>query len=330
MQNDEIIWNVINKHFCSFKKKTDKEDMCRNEYNVTGKCNRVSCPLANSNYGTVMEKQGKLYLCLKTVERAHLPSRLWERIKLSRNIPDAKKTIELHMRNVYPEHQIDRCKRRAIKLKNMIDRMRRLELKPKEKLEGVKKKTERREATREKKALSAAHIEDVIEDELLKRLHQGVYGDLYEEHRLPEDSQALQQSQERPEVTEEMAAESGAIRFEEAGGSEEDASIASSDFGSDSDLESDTGSEEFSFSDSDSDMDSPDAEKEKERSALKEETDDLVDVEDFEEIVKAHKKRPTMDREGTVPVATLRRQATKRRNTRTHIQYEPEALAEDA
>ena len=41
-----------------------------------------------------------------------------------------------------------------------------------EKLEGVKKKTERREAAREKKALVAAHIEDVIEDELLKRLHQ--------------------------------------------------------------------------------------------------------------------------------------------------------------
>lgn len=131
MQNDEMIWNVINTHFCSFKKKTDKEDMCRNEYNVTGKCNRVSCPLANSNYGTVMEKQGRLYLCLKTVERAHLPNRLWERIKLSRNIPDAKKVIDLHMRNVYPRHQIERCKRRAIRLKHMIDRMRRLELKPK-------------------------------------------------------------------------------------------------------------------------------------------------------------------------------------------------------
>lgn len=105
--------------------------MCSNQYNVTGKCNRVSCPLANSNYGTVLENQGKLYLCLKTVERAHLPNRLWERIKLSRNISEAKKTIEKHMKNVYPQHQIERCKRRTIKLKHMIDRMRKLELKPK-------------------------------------------------------------------------------------------------------------------------------------------------------------------------------------------------------
>ena len=105
--------------------------MCSNLYNVTGKCNRVSCPLANSNYGTVLEEQGKLFLCLKTVERAHLPSSLWVRIKLSRNITEAKKTIDLHMKKVYPQHQIERCKRRTIKLKQMIDRMRRLELKPK-------------------------------------------------------------------------------------------------------------------------------------------------------------------------------------------------------
>lgn len=131
MQNDEMIWNVINKHFCSFKRSTDKEDLCSNEYNVTGKCNRVSCPLANSNYGTVIEHQGKLMLCLKTVERAHLPRKLWEKIKLSTNVPEAKRTIEQHMEHIYPKHQIERCKRRLIRLKHMLDRMRKLELKPK-------------------------------------------------------------------------------------------------------------------------------------------------------------------------------------------------------
>lgn len=43
----------------------------------------------------------------------------------------------------------------------------------------IKKKTERREAIRETKATKAAVIDVNIEQELLKRLHQGTYGSLY-------------------------------------------------------------------------------------------------------------------------------------------------------
>ena len=83
MQNDEIIWQIINHQFCSFKSKVAKErTFCQNPYNVTGLCLRSACPLANSRYATIREEDGVCYLYMKTIERAHTPKNLWEKIKV--------------------------------------------------------------------------------------------------------------------------------------------------------------------------------------------------------------------------------------------------------
>lgn len=180
MHNDESIWHCINHDFCSFKVKltAPKQNFCRNPYNVTGLCNRVSCPLANSQYATVLEEEGICHLYMKTVERAHSPKNLWEKVKLSRNFLQALDQITKHM-EYWPDHVINRCKQRLTKMRQMQIRMRKLSMKEGPRLVPIKKKTDRREATRELKAEAAAKVDLAIERELLERLKQGTYGDIY-------------------------------------------------------------------------------------------------------------------------------------------------------
>lgn len=117
---------------------------------------------------------------MKTIERAHMPSKLWERIKLSQNY--AKALEQIDGRLIYwPKFLIHKCKQRLTRLTQVAIRMRRI-AKEDERL-GEKlvprmaPKVRRREETRERKAEAAAKLERSIERELLERLRSGAYGD---------------------------------------------------------------------------------------------------------------------------------------------------------
>merc|ERR1719487_1833417 len=208
MHNDETIWHCINNDFCSFRVKMTqpKQNFCKNKHNVTGLCNRVSCPLANSQYATVLEEEGVCYLYMKTVERAHTPKNMWEKVKLSRNYLQALEQISKQM-EYWPDHQINRCKQRLTKMRQMLIRMRKLSMKEGARLVPIKKKTERREKTRELKAEAAAKVDLAIEKELLERLKQGTYGDIYNFPKKQFDKVVDKNKEEEEELEDESEAE---------------------------------------------------------------------------------------------------------------------------
>ncbi|PIN05343.1 RNA-binding nuclear protein (MAK16) containing a distinct C4 Zn-finger [Handroanthus impetiginosus] len=207
MQHDEVIWQVIRHNHCSFMAKIETGNFCRNPYNVTGICNRSSCPLANSRYATIREHDGVFYLYMKTIERAHMPNKLWERVKLPRNYEKALEIIDRHLM-YWPKLLVHKTKQRLTKMTQMRIRMRKLALKTRERIMTMPTKEKKREARREEKAERAALLEKSIEKELLERLKKGVYGDIY---NYPVDKyneildkevgkEALSEEEEEPEI----------------------------------------------------------------------------------------------------------------------------------
>ncbi|RHY57484.1 hypothetical protein DYB34_004585 [Aphanomyces astaci] len=176
MQHDEVIWGVINNQFCSFKSKLrEGSAFCRNEYN--------------------------------TIERAHSPKNLWEKIKLSKNYTKSLAQLDEHLQ-YWPKKLLHRNKQRLTKIHQYLMRMRKLRMKTKPNLVVISKKIERRESRREEKAKVAAKLETSIEKELLERLQKGTYGDIYnfperEFTKLLDEHEEIESEQSEDEEVEE-------------------------------------------------------------------------------------------------------------------------------
>jgi len=195
MQSDEVVWQIINHAHCSYKSTSEKDNFCRNEYNVTGLCNRSSCPLANSQYATVLEEdgkmrvndkllifvtllKGKLYLAMKTAERAHKPASLWERVLLSVDYADALEQITCMLKH-WPKFLVHKNKQRLTKLVQYLIRCRRLNKTIRPDIVTMPRRETKREVRKEAKAEKAAKIQTSIEKELLERLSNGTYNSAY-------------------------------------------------------------------------------------------------------------------------------------------------------
>lgn len=117
---------------------------------------------------------------IKTVERSHLPSKWWEKIRLSSNYEKALEQIDERL-IYWPKFLLHKCKQRLTRLTQVRIRAQRLAREEDRLGETVvarlAPKVRRREQTRERKAERATNIEKAIERELIERLKTGAYGE---------------------------------------------------------------------------------------------------------------------------------------------------------
>lgn len=175
---DVLIWNVLHDSNCQYRRKAQDQLFCRSEDNATGLCDKKSCPLANSQYATTRLIAGKIYLQMKAPERVHMPAKTWQRIELSENVAEAMDVIENELQ-YWDEWQIEKVKQRYVRLLEILQNIREMRKAPKVRELPILPKVEKRNKSREKRALNVAHVEYYVKEELLKRLREGEYGEIY-------------------------------------------------------------------------------------------------------------------------------------------------------
>ena len=151
---------------------------CSDPNNVTGLCNRNSCPLANSRYSTVYEEKGVCYLKMKTAERAHTPKDLWENIKLNPSYNKALEQIDTELQ-YWPKFLVHKCKQRFTRLRQILVKRRKMKLEGSAEYRIVSHKAERREKSRLKKIEKSAMLENHVRNGLLQNKKNKKYDEIY-------------------------------------------------------------------------------------------------------------------------------------------------------